>query len=164
MFWLIIKKIKFSLHTLNLSPVWCWTSQSTEYVHVGMVSSPYHAFFLGKLDLAVNQYFVHILSFITDNNPSWNSKKEENGRRNYFVINLHENIRPGRDQTCFLFVFLLYVPSQQLWSWQKGQFTLPLFFPEQTWTSREPVIHAHTFACNWQKPLMMIRRKVGEWR
>ena len=27
-------------------------------------------FFLGKLEQAVNQYFVHILSLITDNNPS----------------------------------------------------------------------------------------------
>ena len=27
-------------------------------------------FFLGKLEQAVNQYFVHILSLVTDNNPS----------------------------------------------------------------------------------------------
>ena len=27
-------------------------------------------FTLGTLDLAVNQYFVHILSLVTDNNPS----------------------------------------------------------------------------------------------
>ena len=26
--------------------------------------------FLGKLEHAVNQYFVHILSLVTDNNPS----------------------------------------------------------------------------------------------
>ena len=26
--------------------------------------------FLGKLEKAVNQYFVHILSLVTDNNPS----------------------------------------------------------------------------------------------
>ena len=38
--------------------------------HVGMVSSPNHTFFLGKLDQGVNQYLVHILSFVTDNNPS----------------------------------------------------------------------------------------------
>ena len=32
---------------------------------------------------------------------------------------------------CFhllLFVLLLYVPSQQLWSWRDGQFTQPHFF------------------------------------
>ena len=37
-------------------------------------------FFLGKLEYAVNQYFVHILSLVTDNNPSWISEREENGR------------------------------------------------------------------------------------
>ena len=30
-----------------------------------------------------------------------------------------------------LFVLLLYVPSQQLWSWRDGQFTLPHFFHGQ---------------------------------
>ena len=40
------------------------------YGHVGMVSSRNHTFFSGKLDLAVNQYFVHILLLVTDNNPS----------------------------------------------------------------------------------------------
>ena len=27
--------------------------------------------FLGKLEQAVNQYFVYILSLVTDNNPYW---------------------------------------------------------------------------------------------
>ena len=36
------------------------------YGHVGAVSSPNHTFFLGRLDQAVNQYFV----LVTDNNPS----------------------------------------------------------------------------------------------
>ena len=27
-------------------------------------------FFMGKLEQAVNQYFMHILSLLTDNNPS----------------------------------------------------------------------------------------------
>ena len=40
------------------------------YGQVEMVSSPNHTFSLGKLDLSVNQYFVHILSLVTDNNPS----------------------------------------------------------------------------------------------
>ena len=49
---------------------------------------------------AVNQYFVHILSLVTDNNPSWMiSGREENDRRKYFMINLHESMRPGRDGT-----------------------------------------------------------------
>ena len=40
------------------------------YGHVGMVISPNHTFFLGKLEQTVNQYFVHILMLVTDNNPS----------------------------------------------------------------------------------------------
>ena len=31
--------------------------------------------FLGKLEQVVNQYFMHILSFVTDNNPSRMSMK-----------------------------------------------------------------------------------------
>ena len=41
------------------------------YGHVGTVSSPNHTFFLGKLEQAVNQYFLLILSLVTDNNPFW---------------------------------------------------------------------------------------------
>ena len=36
------------------------------FSHVETISSPRHTFFLGKLDYAVNQYFVHILSRVTD--------------------------------------------------------------------------------------------------
>ena len=39
--------------------------------HGGTISSPNHTFFLGKFEEAVNQYFVHILLLVTDNNPSW---------------------------------------------------------------------------------------------
>ena len=55
------------------------------YGHGGMVSSSNHTFFLGKLEQAVNQYFVHILSLVTDNkiilkkrtnNPSWMNKRK----------------------------------------------------------------------------------------
>ena len=42
-------------------------SQVNSYGHGGAVSSPNHTF----LEQAVNQYFVHILSLVTDNNPSW---------------------------------------------------------------------------------------------
>ena len=50
--------------------------QVNSYGHVMTVSLPNHTFFLGKLDFAVNQYFVHILSLENDNNPSWISGKE----------------------------------------------------------------------------------------
>ena len=61
-------------------------------------------FFLGKLEQAVNQFFVHILLLVTDSNPSWmiQRKGEEwpkNDRRNYFLINIHESMGPSRDRT-----------------------------------------------------------------
>ena len=36
------------------------------YGHVRMVSLPNHTLFLGKLEQVVNQYFVHILSLVTE--------------------------------------------------------------------------------------------------
>ena len=58
----------------KLSEVLClfrfFMSQVNSYGHGGTVSSPNHTFFLGKLEQAVNQYFVHILSLVPDNNPS----------------------------------------------------------------------------------------------
>ena len=48
----------------------CFMSQVNSYGHGLTVSSPNHTFFVGKLELAVNQYFVHILSLLTGNNPS----------------------------------------------------------------------------------------------
>ena len=64
----------------------------------GMVSSPNHTFFLAKLEQAVNQFFVHIHSLETDNNPlEWNSGREENDHRNYLMITLHKSMGPGWD-------------------------------------------------------------------
>ena len=34
------------------------------------------------------------LSLVADNNPSWIREREENGRRNYFMINLHKSMGP----------------------------------------------------------------------
>ena len=73
--------------------------QVISYGHIWTVSSPNHTFFLGMHDLAVNQYFVHTLSLVNDNNPSWISGREENGRRNYFMINLRERMGPDQDPT-----------------------------------------------------------------
>ena len=44
-----------------------------------------------------NQYFVHILSLVTDKNPSLINGREENGGRNYnhFMINLQYGRRAG---------------------------------------------------------------------
>ena len=52
--------------------LFCWYKSPVNiYGQGGTVSSPNHTFFLGKLEQAVNQYFVHILSLVTDNNRSW---------------------------------------------------------------------------------------------
>ena len=48
----------------------CFKSKVNSYGHGRTVSSPNHTFFVGKLEQSVNQYFVHILSLVTDNNPS----------------------------------------------------------------------------------------------
>ena len=48
----------------------CFTSQVNSYGHGGTVSSSNNTFFLGRLEQAVNQYFMHILSLVTDSNPS----------------------------------------------------------------------------------------------
>ena len=42
------------------------------YGHCWTVFSPNHTYLLGKLEQAVDQHFMHILTFvhITDNNPS----------------------------------------------------------------------------------------------
>ena len=60
-------KIDFVLFGLKLN------IQVNSYGHVGTVSSPNHTFSLGRLEQAVNQYFVHIFSLatlVTDNIPS----------------------------------------------------------------------------------------------
>ena len=65
------------------------------YGHPCKVISPNHTFFLGKLDYAVNQYFVHILRLLL----TTTILELAGGRRNYFMINLHESTGPGQNQT-----------------------------------------------------------------
>ena len=79
-------------------------SQSTAVVMSGRSVHQTTFFFLGKLDYAVNQYFVHIFLPVTDNNHSRISKRDENGRRNYFMINLHASMGPGLDQARDLWI------------------------------------------------------------
>ena len=58
-----------------------------------MVTSPNHTFFVGKLEQAINQNLVLILSLVTDKNPfSMNQQMGANDPRNYFMINLHKNM------------------------------------------------------------------------
>ena len=88
LFCLFLSGFGFGLVLLLYIPV-------NSYGHVGTVSSANHTFFLGKLDLAVNQCFMHILSLVTDNNSSCISGREENGCGNYLMINLHGSMGQG---------------------------------------------------------------------
>ena len=54
---------------LLLVLVCCFMSQATAMVMLGL-SVHLTTLFLGKLEQAVNQYFEHILSLLTDNNFS----------------------------------------------------------------------------------------------
>ena len=56
--------------------------------------------FFGMHKQTVNQYFVQILSNVTDNNPSrMIQRREESDHRNYFMIYLNESMGPGQDRT-----------------------------------------------------------------
>ena len=71
--------------------VWFFTSQSIAMVMSGQsvhLSTIYHTYFLGKLDLAVNQYFKHILLLVTDNNASWISGRENDCRNISWAISM----------------------------------------------------------------------------
>ena len=63
---------KFLNHLRGTHSNWVFValhSKVNSYGHGGTVSSLNHTFFMGKLEQAVNQYFVHILLLVTDNNP-----------------------------------------------------------------------------------------------
>ena len=66
---------------------------------------------------AIQSFVGHAISIVSNSNMVATPKQQwDRMRLVYFVC---------------VFVFLLYVPSQQLWSWRDGQFSLPHFFPGQ---------------------------------
>ena len=73
----------------------CLTSQVNSYGHDGTVKSPNHTFSWASLNKQLTStlctYFGLQLTTLLD----WFSKREENDRRNYFMINLHESMGPG---------------------------------------------------------------------
>ena len=75
-----------------------FTSQSTAMVISGW--SAHLTTLFSWVSLTKQLTFVHILSLVTDNNPSGISGREENGRRNFFVINLCESMGLCLDQIC----------------------------------------------------------------
>ena len=63
------------------------------YGHVGTVSSP-NLTFLPSLTKQLTST-LYILLLVTDNNTSGISRREENYRRHYFMINLNESMGLG---------------------------------------------------------------------
>ena len=63
------------------------------YGHVGIViyTFPGQYYWLSSLSVLLAHTFARTV-LVTDNNPSWISRREENDRRNYFIINLHVNM------------------------------------------------------------------------
>ena len=112
------------------------------YGLVGTVSSPNHTFFFGKLDQVVNQYFVHILSLVTDKAHIESAEKRKMAVESYFMINLQECMGLRQDRTCdpkfgVFFVFAFWVcfftsksTAMVMSGWSVHLTTL--FFPEQT--------------------------------
>ena len=84
---------------MESSCITLFTSQSTAMAMLGW-SVHIKTLLLRKLDYGVNLYFMHMHSLVTDSKPCLISRREENGQINYFMINLHESMGPGRDRTC----------------------------------------------------------------
>ena len=64
---------KFINPDKNVPLIVCFVAFCPKSTAMAMAGRSVHLttlFFLGKLEQAVNQYFVHILSFVTDNNRS----------------------------------------------------------------------------------------------
>ena len=100
--WLLYQPIGITINEWMDLPTWVANGNLQIYVclvlcvpvnsygHVGMVNSANQIFHWQAWLCGSNQYFVHIhvLSLVTDNIPSWISRWEENGHRNYFRNNL----------------------------------------------------------------------------
>ena len=88
----------------NLSLFVClfcrFTSQVNSYGHSGTVSSPSHTFSWASLNKQLTSTScTYFLLQLTTTLLEWFSGREENDRRNYFMINLLESMEPGRDRT-----------------------------------------------------------------
>ena len=152
-------------------------------------------FFLGKLEQAINQYFLHILtlnwqqSFLTDSGEGRRMTVDQSPRK--YGTGPISNSRPLDLQSdSHLLPDTLQTGLRgpvQLWTVQIGKFCLFLccftsqstamvimgwsvhlttLFPGQAWTSSSPVLRAHTFARNWQPFLndSFSRRKENDRR
>ena len=55
---------------------------------------------------------------------------------------------------CFVCLFCCFTSQLTAIVMARRSVHLTILSPGQTWTSSKPVLHAHTFACNWQQPFL----------
>ena len=78
----------------------CFMSQVNSYGHGGTVSSPNHTFsWVGLNKRLTSNSCAYFRLLLTTTLLEWISGREENDRRNHFMINLHESMGPDRDRT-----------------------------------------------------------------
>ena len=78
----------------------CFTSQVNNYGHSGTVDSPNHTFSWASLNKQLTSIScTYFRLSLTTTLLECFSGREENDRRNYFMINLHESMGPGWDRT-----------------------------------------------------------------
>ena len=80
-------------------PMQTWQCRLQGWTAIVLPAVCPHSVGINSREMQTNQYFVHILSVVTDNNPSWISRLEEKGRKNDFMINLRKSMGQGRNGT-----------------------------------------------------------------
>ena len=93
------KMIEIRNHRVFVCLFCCFTSQVNSYGHGRMVSSPYHTFSWASLKKQLTSTScTHFRLKLTTTLLELISRREENDRRNYFMINLC-SMEPGWSQT-----------------------------------------------------------------
>ena len=100
----IISGSEFSIHRPSYFILFylfcCFTSQINSYGHGGTVSSPNHTFSWASLNKQLTSTLcTYFRLYLTTTLLERFSGREENDRRNYFMIKLHESMGPGQDRT-----------------------------------------------------------------
>ena len=129
----------------------------------------------GWLEQAVNQYFVHILLLVTDNNSSWMIQQNgENDRRNYFMINLHESMGRGQDRThnqwiwsqtpiCCQTGYQLLYAAKSLLTFFKINFFKKFFQEHYQWVKRFGSKSGPTFCRSWSGS-KLFAKVISRWQ
>ena len=133
MYFSFYEQLKFYAQLIFVCLFCCFTSQVNSYGHCGTVSSPNHTFSWASLNKQLtSNSCTYIRLKLTTTLLEWISGKEENDRRNYFMINLHESMGPGRDRTrdpriCSQTPICSQTRYRLSWAWKK-------FYNLMAWT------------------------------